>query len=298
MNRVTVLVHHRLALIEVDRTAYRNSVAASPAPRYRGWLPWGQHGAHPRPRWWPPDSKTAPTATFRSQSTASKPRPRSFFGVDNFGRAAVVETAGNPDGHVILRSGSTGPNHDRASVAAAVAQSRAVGLPEHVMIDCSHANSGKDHIRPVELAAEVTARIAAGECGIAGLMLESFVVAASSITPANGPSCRRTDRLLWLAEESASARQHCRSRAGWSHRYPQLGSSEPQREIKTRAKANSASSMPAASTARISTVSPWTRPCCWPTTTRSRSARFGWCFSTHLLRSDGRPSERDGSHPI
>jgi len=105
--------------------------------------------------------------------------PHSFFGVDNFGRAAVVETAGNPDCHVILRGGSTGPNQDAVSVATAVAQLHALGLPEHVMIDCSHANSGKDHIRQAELAAEVTARIAAGECGIAGLMLESFLVAGA-----------------------------------------------------------------------------------------------------------------------
>ncbi|MBO0881969.1 MAG: 3-deoxy-7-phosphoheptulonate synthase [Mycobacterium sp.] len=105
--------------------------------------------------------------------------PHTFFGVDNFGRAAVVETAGSPDCHVILRGGFPGPNHDAVSVARAVAQLHAVGLPGHVMIDCSHANSGKDHVRQAEIVAEVTARIAAGERGITGLMLESFLVAGA-----------------------------------------------------------------------------------------------------------------------
>ncbi|GBE65354.1 phospho-2-dehydro-3-deoxyheptonate aldolase [Mycobacterium sp. MFM001] len=105
--------------------------------------------------------------------------PHSFFGVDNVGRAAVVETTGNPDCHVILRGGSAGPNHDATSVAIAVARLRKLGLPEYVMIDCSHANAGKDHVRQAKVAAELTARIAAGERGIAGLMMESFLVAGA-----------------------------------------------------------------------------------------------------------------------
>lgn len=95
------------------------------------------------------------------------------------GRAAVVETMGNPDCHVILRGGTAGPNYDAASVVTAIERLRKVGLSELVMIDCSHANSAKDHVRQAEVAAEVTARIAAGERGIAGLMLESFLVAGA-----------------------------------------------------------------------------------------------------------------------
>lgn len=105
--------------------------------------------------------------------------PHSFFGADNVGRVAVVETAGNPHCHVILRGGSRGPNHDAASVATTVAQLRSAGLSEQVMIDCSHANSGKDHVRQAKLAAEVSTRIAEGERGITGLMLESFLVAGA-----------------------------------------------------------------------------------------------------------------------
>ncbi|OBJ06144.1 3-deoxy-7-phosphoheptulonate synthase [Mycobacterium sp. 1165196.3] len=102
-----------------------------------------------------------------------------FFGTDDFGRAAVVETMGNPDCHVILRGGTTGPNYDAAAVASAIERLGKAGLSGQVMIDCSHANSAKDHVRQAEVTAEVTARIAGGERGIAGLMLESFLVAGA-----------------------------------------------------------------------------------------------------------------------
>jgi 3-deoxy-7-phosphoheptulonate synthase len=105
--------------------------------------------------------------------------PHNFFGIDNVGRAAIVETMGNPDCHLILRGGTAGPNYDAASVTTAIAGLRGAGLCEHVMIDCSHANSAKDHVRQAEVAAEMIARIAAGERGISGLMLESFLVAGA-----------------------------------------------------------------------------------------------------------------------
>lgn len=111
-----------------------------------------------------------------------------FFGVDDFGHGAVVETAGNGDCHVILRGGTDGPNFDDASVAAATARLSAAGLPARVMIDCSHANSGKDHIRQAEVAREIAASVAAararGESPVSGVMLESFLEAgAQSLDP-------------------------------------------------------------------------------------------------------------------
>jgi 3-deoxy-7-phosphoheptulonate synthase len=102
-----------------------------------------------------------------------------FFGTDNVGRAAVVETVGNPDCHVILRGGTAGPNYDTASVATAIERLSTAGLSARLMIDCSHANSAKDHLRQAEVTTEVAARIKAGEPGIAGLMLESFLVAGA-----------------------------------------------------------------------------------------------------------------------
>ncbi|MDV7134189.1 3-deoxy-7-phosphoheptulonate synthase [Williamsia muralis] len=102
-----------------------------------------------------------------------------FFGVDDFGRGAIVETEGNTDCHIILRGGTAGPNFDVGSVDGALASLAKAGLPELVMIDCSHANSGKDHIRQAEVATEVAAMIASGQRGISGVMLESFLVAGA-----------------------------------------------------------------------------------------------------------------------
>ena len=103
-----------------------------------------------------------------------------FFGVDHLGRACVVETLGNPDCHVVLRGSSHGPNYDAGSIAAAMAEARAE-MPEGsaavcgLVVDCSHGNSGKDEVRQTEVVRELAARIAAGEPGIAGLMMESFL---------------------------------------------------------------------------------------------------------------------------
>ncbi len=99
-----------------------------------------------------------------------------FMGINPDGLAALITTAGNPDAHVILRGGSAGPNHDAASVACALDRMRAAGLPARVIVDASHGNSGKDHVRQAGVAREVAARIAAGERGVTGVMLESFLV--------------------------------------------------------------------------------------------------------------------------
>ncbi|MFD6098632.1 3-deoxy-7-phosphoheptulonate synthase [Nocardiopsis flavescens] len=99
-----------------------------------------------------------------------------FFGVDPAGAGSVVATEGNPDCHVILRGGRTGPNHGAAPVNAALDVIEAAGLPRRLMIDASHANSGKDHERQPGVAAEIAAQVAEGQHGIIGVMLESFLV--------------------------------------------------------------------------------------------------------------------------
>jgi 3-deoxy-7-phosphoheptulonate synthase len=101
----------------------------------------------------------------------------SFAGVDFSGTPAILHTAGNPDGHVILRGGDGEPNHGPEGVAAALALLREAGLPERVVIDASHANSAKDHELQPAVAAEIGAQVAAGSHAIIGVMLESFLVA-------------------------------------------------------------------------------------------------------------------------
>ncbi|SDD03590.1 3-deoxy-7-phosphoheptulonate synthase [Glycomyces harbinensis] len=98
-----------------------------------------------------------------------------FFGIDESGRASIVSTSGNPDCHVILRGGRTGPNFDAASVGDALALLAKHGRTERLVVDASHANSGKDHVRQAEVVREIAERIGAGERGIAGLMIESFI---------------------------------------------------------------------------------------------------------------------------
>jgi 3-deoxy-7-phosphoheptulonate synthase len=100
-----------------------------------------------------------------------------FMGINPDGLASLITTTGNPDCHVILRGSATGPNHDAASVAAALDRLRAAGLPGRVVVDASHGNSGKDHVRQAAVVRELAGRIAAGEPGVVGLMLESFLVA-------------------------------------------------------------------------------------------------------------------------
>ncbi|MFJ9558162.1 3-deoxy-7-phosphoheptulonate synthase [Nocardiopsis sp. NPDC101807] len=99
-----------------------------------------------------------------------------FFGVDPAGAGSVVVTEGNPDCHVILRGGRSGPNFDAAPVGAALDVIENAGLPRRLMIDASHANSGKDHKRQPGVASAIAAQVAAGQKGVIGVMLESFIV--------------------------------------------------------------------------------------------------------------------------
>jgi len=100
--------------------------------------------------------------------------PHSFMGMTKMGVAAIFETRGNPDGHVILRGGRQ-PNYDAAAVEAACAALRKAGLREQVMVDCSHANSAKQHRRQIEVAADVAGQLEAGEQRIVGVMIESHL---------------------------------------------------------------------------------------------------------------------------
>jgi len=107
------------------------------------------------------------------RAAASK---HAFAGVDTDGTPAILHTRGNPDCHVILRGGSGQPNHAAAWVDGAIEKLRAAGLPERVVIDASHANSGKDPSRQPGVAADVGDQVAAGSRAIVGMMLESFLV--------------------------------------------------------------------------------------------------------------------------
>jgi 3-deoxy-7-phosphoheptulonate synthase len=103
--------------------------------------------------------------------------PHAFAGIDDIGAPAILHTTGNPDGHIILRGGKDGPNLGPDAVEAALAQLRAAGLAERLVIDASHDNSRKDPERQAGAASEIAAQVAAGNRAIVGVMLESFLVA-------------------------------------------------------------------------------------------------------------------------
>ncbi|HJV62382.1 MAG TPA: 3-deoxy-7-phosphoheptulonate synthase [Albitalea sp.] len=100
--------------------------------------------------------------------------PHAFMGMTKMGMAAIFETRGNDDCHVILRGGKA-PNYDATHVAAACEVLRAAGLREQVMIDVSHGNSSKQHRRQIDVAHDVAQQLADGERRITGVMIESHL---------------------------------------------------------------------------------------------------------------------------
>ncbi|HVY21886.1 MAG TPA: 3-deoxy-7-phosphoheptulonate synthase [Steroidobacteraceae bacterium] len=114
-------------------------------------------------------------ATDAIQSAA---RPHHFLGVHKNGQVAIVATTGNRDCHVILRGGKQ-PNYDAASVAAAVAELQAAKLTPRLMVDCSHANSSKQHQRQIDIAKDIAGQLSNGSQHIFGVMVESHLQAGA-----------------------------------------------------------------------------------------------------------------------
>ena len=110
-------------------------------------------------------------------------RGHHFLSVHKNGQVAIVQTNGNKDCHVILRGGK-GPNYDAASVAAACKDLEASKLPQRLMVDFSHANSSKQHMKQLDVAHDIAAQIAGGSTSVFGVMIESHLVAgAQKFTP-------------------------------------------------------------------------------------------------------------------
>ena len=146
-----------------------------------------------------------------------------FMGMTKMGMAAIFETRGNQDTHVILRGGKQGPNYDAASVDACCAVLRKAGQREQVMIDFSHANSNKSHLRQVEVAQDVAAQLAGGDARITGVMIESHLEEGrQDLTPASRcPGVSITDACLGWSQTAPvldtlakAVRQRREARAG------------------------------------------------------------------------------------
>lgn len=136
-----------------------------------------------------------------------------FLSVTKEGNSAIVQTAGNNDCHLILRGGKAHTNYDAASVDDACVLLAKAGLPERVMIDCSHANSRKLHRRQRYVCRDVCAQISDGDQRIMGVMIESNLVEGSQ-NPNNKPlvrgqsvtdACLAWDDTVPLLEQLAEA---------------------------------------------------------------------------------------------
>jgi 3-deoxy-7-phosphoheptulonate synthase len=106
-----------------------------------------------------------------------------FLSVHKNGQVAIVQTQGNPDCHVILRGGKA-PNYDAQSVESACQDLAKAKLPATLMVDCSHANSSKQHEKQLEVATEIASQVAGGSSRVFGVMIESHLQAgAQKFTP-------------------------------------------------------------------------------------------------------------------
>jgi 3-deoxy-7-phosphoheptulonate synthase len=148
--------------------------------------------------------------------------PHHFMSVTEQGLAAIVETRGNRDTHLILRGGRSGPNYDSPSVESALASLAKSKLHPFLMVDASHGNSNKDYRNQPAVAADVAAQIADGQCGVMGVMLESFLVdGRQELDWSNGmtygqsvtDSCMGWDMTVPVLEQLAEAVQARRKRA-------------------------------------------------------------------------------------
>jgi len=142
--------------------------------------------------------------------------PHHFLGVTEDGLPAVFSTTGNSYPHVVLRGGRK-PNYDAVSIAACVAALRDAHLPQNLIVDCSHGNSGKKADRQGLVLKDVLTQIEAGQRAIRGFMLESNLEGGHQPMQANpallNPRCSVTDECIdWPATEELLKEAHARIR--------------------------------------------------------------------------------------
>ncbi len=109
----------------------------------------------------------------------------SFLGIDQEGYTSIVRTAGNPDGHIVLRGGRQQTNFDATSIREAGTKLKQAGLPGVMMLDCSHANSGKQPARQEDVWRSVIEQRMGGTRSLIGLMIESYLEEGAQAIPRN-----------------------------------------------------------------------------------------------------------------
>ena len=145
--------------------------------------------------------------------------PHSFLGIDQEGVTSIIRTTGNPDGHVVLRGGRLHTNYDAESIREAAESLKKTGLPETLMVDCSHANSAKQHARQEDVWHSLVEQRKGGTKAITGVMIESNLQEGAQPIPSDLSALRHgvsvtdaclgwdvTERMLrWGHEELSKA---------------------------------------------------------------------------------------------
>ena len=116
--------------------------------------------------------------------------PHNFLGIDQDGITSIIRTTGNPAGHIVLRGGRLRPNYDAQSLRQAATALAQADLPPVLMVDCSHANSGKQHARQEEVWRSVIGERAAGNNSLIGVMVESYLKEGNQPFPAHPSELR------------------------------------------------------------------------------------------------------------
>ncbi|GAX62179.1 phospho-2-dehydro-3-deoxyheptonate aldolase [Candidatus Scalindua japonica] len=146
------------------------------------------------------------TIAINAMHTAAN--PNSFVSVGPEGHVAVIRTKGNRYTHIVLRGGESGVNYDADSIAGCQKELRESGLPENIMVDCSHANSQSDPDKQLEVLEDITRQILEGNQSIIGLMLESNINRGKQPVPSDRAALKYgvsiTDACIdWQATENA-----------------------------------------------------------------------------------------------
>jgi 3-deoxy-7-phosphoheptulonate synthase len=148
-----------------------------------------------------------------------------FLGVDRHGMTAQLSTTGNETAHVILRGDRHGPNYSAAHIAETTAKLRERGLPAAIVVDASHGNSQKNHLRQLDVVHDLAGQIAGGQEAIRGVMLESNLVAGRQDLDQQHPdaleygksvtdACVDLDMTAAMLDELAGAARARRARVG------------------------------------------------------------------------------------
>ncbi len=146
--------------------------------------------------------------TIAMNAIHSASTPNSFISVNPEGHVAVIRTKGNKYTHIVLRGGDSGINYDTDSIARCENELRANGLPENIMVDCSHANAEGDTNKQLAVLDDITCQILKGNQSITGLMLESYIEMGKQTTDSNREALKYgvsiTDACIdWQTTESA-----------------------------------------------------------------------------------------------